>query len=97
MGAIGEGSFGTLWLGMFHGLVRRQGEEWQAYTNIGPARFVRRLLPAKDGTVWLAGFRDSAPRGPMRLQRFDPMANDLRVNVAIPGQPRDLRPAPDGV
>ncbi|MCW5556564.1 MAG: hypothetical protein KIT22_01775, partial [Verrucomicrobiae bacterium] len=97
VGAIAEDSFGTLWLGMFHGLVSLQGNQWEAYTNIGAARFIRRMLPAGDGTVWLAGYRDSDPRGPMRLRRFDPVANRLRVDVSVPGQVRDLRLASDGV
>ncbi len=97
VGALAEDPFGTLWLGMFHGLVSLQGEQWQAYTNIGPARFLRRVLPAGDGTVWLAGYRDSSPRGPIRLRRFDPAADRLWVEVAVPGQVRDLRLAPDGV
>jgi len=97
VGAIAEDRFGTLWLGMFHGLVSLRGEQWQAYTNIGPARFLRRVFPAGDGTVWLAGYRDLAPRGLNRLRRFDPVTSRLQVDVSIPGQVRDLRPASDGV
>jgi len=95
--AIAEDSFGALWLGMFHGLVSLQGDQWRAYTNIGPARFIRRVLPAGDGTVWLAGYRDSAPRGPMRLRRFDPKAHRLQVDVAVPGQVRNLHLTTNGL
>ncbi len=95
--AIAEDGFGTRWLGMFEGLVRQQGDEWHAFTNIGSARLIRRLAPARDGTLWLAGNRHPAPRGRAQLRRFDPATGRLVVDTLAPGQVRDLRLAPGGL
>ncbi|MCW5558220.1 MAG: hypothetical protein KIT22_10370, partial [Verrucomicrobiae bacterium] len=95
--ALGEARFGTIWMGMFHGLLSLRGNQWQIHTNVGPARFLRRILPAEDGTVWLAGHREVVPRGSIQLRRFDPVADRLPVDVAVPGQIRDLHLAADGL
>lgn len=97
VGALGEGASGELWLGLFGGLVQRGSAGWHSYTNLAENRFVRRVLPAADGTVWFAGARDVDPRGPFRLRRLDPRSGRLLLDVRVPGQVRDLRPANQGL
>ncbi|HAB17260.1 MAG TPA: hypothetical protein PLX89_27765, partial [Verrucomicrobiota bacterium] len=97
VGAIAEGPARDLWLGLFRGLVRRGLNTWQVYTNLGPYRFVRCMLPNADGTVWTASFRDAPPRGQARLRHLDPKTGSLQVDVPFPGQILDLRPAKDGL
>ena len=95
--AIAEDTIGNLWFGLFDGIVQREQQHWRAYTNIGSARLIRCMAPAPDGTVWFAGNRHPAPRGRAQLRRLDPETGRLLVDTMVPGQVRDLRPAPGGL
>ena len=97
VGAIAQDGADTRWLGVFHGLVRQKGDQWQTFTNIGPAQFIRRVVAAPDGTVWLAGHRDTEPRGRCRLRHFDPIRNRLLADTYVPGRVLNLALADDGV
>lgn len=92
-----EDSAGNLWLGLYHGLVRKDSDRWTAFTNLGSGRFVTRVLPQDDGTLWLATLRNQMPRGRHHLQHFDPRTGALLADVPLTGEIRDLRPAPDGI
>src|SRR5215472_14000036 len=48
-----EDTDGTLWAGLYGGLIRIRGNEFTAFTNGLTQRFVLRVQPAGDGTVWL--------------------------------------------
>ncbi|HAB18625.1 MAG TPA: hypothetical protein PLX89_26120 [Verrucomicrobiota bacterium] len=43
VGAMAFAPSGDLWLGQFHGVVRRGRASWQAYPNLGAAGFIRRV------------------------------------------------------
>ncbi|MCW5556698.1 MAG: LamG domain-containing protein, partial [Verrucomicrobiae bacterium] len=92
-----EDSAGNLWLGLYHGLVRKAPDRWTAFTNLGSGRFVTRVLPQDDGTLWLTTIRDQPPRGRHYLKHFDPRTGTLLVDIPITGDVRDLRPAPEGI
>jgi len=66
--ALAQDASGMLWLGSSSGLVRYDGYRMHSYRlgGNGSARFVRTVLAARDGAIWLG----SDPEG---LFRFDPV------------------------
>lgn len=95
---LAEDAAGTLWAGTFGGLLRIRGTEITAYTEVLPERFVVRVAPAGDGSVWIAGFRNQEGyRGPCRVRRFDPTGRGVLADTVIPGQVRRLVPDGEGL
>jgi ligand-binding sensor domain-containing protein len=76
---ITKDAAGNLWLGLHEGLVRKGPDRWTAYTNLGSGRFVTRVLPQADGTLWLATLRERRPRGRHQLKHLDPRTGTLRA------------------
>ncbi|MAA96047.1 MULTISPECIES: sensor histidine kinase [unclassified Arsukibacterium] len=90
---LAQDSYGRLWIGSAGGLVRYDGYRFRRYLQSSPlslqnknlinnsiaGNFVRDLLHASDGTLWLA----TAPGG---IQRYD-SGNDsfYQPNITAPG------------
>lgn len=95
--SISEGSSGTIWAGIFGGLLRIRNLEFTALTNGLPQRFILQAEEAADGSVWVAGFATGVPRGPMWLRRYDPETQLSYSETMVPGHIRRLIPATNGV
>ncbi len=95
--SLAEDTDGTLWAGIFGGLLRIRGLDFTAFTNGLPQRFVLQAAPAGDGSVWVAGFNDFIPRGPLWLRRYHPEAGISSAEVVVPGHLRRLVVATNGV
>lgn len=95
--SLSEDADGTIWAGIFGGLLRIRGQEFTAFTNGLPQRFVLQAEPAGDGSVWVAGFNNFVPRGPMWLRRYEPATGTSRAQVVVPGHIRRLIVATNGV
>jgi hypothetical protein len=88
--SLSEDIDGTIWAGVFGGLLRIRGLEFTAFTNGLPQRFVLQAEPAGDGSVWVAGFNDFVPRGPLWLRRYHPNSGTSSAEVIVPGHLRRL-------
>ena len=66
--ALAQDASGMLWLGTSSGLVRYDGYRMRGYrlSENGSARFLRAVLAARDGSIWVG----NDPEG---LSRFDPL------------------------
>jgi signal transduction histidine kinase len=95
--SLAEDVDGTIWAGIFGGLLRIRGLEFTAFTNGLPQRFVLQAEPAGDGSVWVAGFRTSVPRGPLWLRRYHPDSGTTTAETVVPGQLRRLIATTNGL
>ena len=95
--SLSEDADGTVWAGIFGGLLRIRGLEFTAFTNGLPQRFVLQAEPAEDGALWVAGFNDFLPRGPLWLRRYHPDTGTSSAEVIVPGHLRRLVVATNGV
>jgi signal transduction histidine kinase len=95
--SLAEDTDGTIWAGIFGGLLRIRGLEFKVFTNGLPQLFVLQAEPAGDGSVWVAGYKTSVPRGPCRLRRYDPDSGRSSAEVVVPGQVRRLVVGSSGV
>ncbi len=95
--SLSEDTDGTIWAGIFGGLLRIRGLGFTAFTNGLPQRFVLQAEPAGDGSVWVAGFRTTVPRGPCWIRRYHPDSETSSAEVAVPGHVRRLVPVTNGV
>lgn len=95
--SLSEDADGTIWAGIFGGLLRIRDLEFTAFTNGLLQRFVLQAEPAGDGSVWVAGYNVSLPRGPCRLRRYYPATGRSGAEVVVPGQVRRLIVASNGV
>jgi signal transduction histidine kinase/ligand-binding sensor domain-containing protein len=95
--SLSEDSDGTIWVGVFGGLLRIRDLEFTAFTNGLPQHFVLQAEPVGDGSVWVAGFNDFVPRGPLWLRRYHPDSGTSSAAVVVPGHLRRLVVATNGV
>jgi ligand-binding sensor domain-containing protein len=95
--SLAEDADGTIWAGIFGGLLRIRNLEFTALTNGLPQRFVLRVEPAGDGSVWVAGFNAFVPRGPCWLRRYHPDSGASSAGVVVPGHIRRLVVVTNGV
>ncbi len=95
--SLAEAPDGTIWAGIFGGLLRIQNLEFTAFTNGLPQRFVLQAQPAGDGSLWVAGFNAFVPRGPCWLRRYHPESGTCSAEVVVPGHPRRLIVATNGL
>ncbi len=94
---LAEAGDGTIWAGSFGGLLRVRGREVTAFTNGLPQRFITRVQPLEDGSLWVAGFNHTLPRGPCILRRYHPETGTSSIEVALPGHLRRWSATVDGV
>lgn len=95
--SLAEADDGTIWAGIFGGLLRIRGVEFTAFTINLPQRFILQVLPAGDGSVWVAGFNDFLPRGPCRIRRYDPVTMLSYAETVVPGHLRRWVAATNGI
>jgi signal transduction histidine kinase/ligand-binding sensor domain-containing protein len=96
--SLAEDDDGTLWAGVYGGLLRIRGTEVVGFPNGLPERFLLLTAPADHGALWIAGFRlDRHDRGPCRVRRFHPDTGQSTAEVVVPGHVRRLVPTSDGL
>jgi signal transduction histidine kinase/ligand-binding sensor domain-containing protein len=96
--SLAEDDEGTLWAGVYGGLLRIRGTEIVGITNGLPERFLLQVVPDKFGALWIAGFRtDRHARGPCRVRRFHPETGETSAQMVVPGHVRRLVPTTDGL
>ncbi|MBL9167612.1 MAG: hypothetical protein JNN07_07710 [Verrucomicrobiales bacterium] len=71
--------------------------EITAFTNGLPELFIRHLLPADDGWLWMAGERNESPRGPFVARRYHPATGVSSGSVAVPGRVERMQATPEGL
>lgn len=88
---LAEDLDGTLWAGTFKGLFKVRDGQFEACTNGLPQQFVQRVLPDRDGWLWVAGVITShRPRGSTILRRYRPSSGTVAGELVVPGQLRDI-------
>lgn len=95
--SLTETSDGTIWAGGFGALLRVRDLEVTALTNGLPQRFIMQVMGRSDGSLWVAGFNDTLPRGPCTIRRYFPETGSSGAAIAIPGQLRRWAAAADGL
>ncbi len=95
---LAEDGSGTVWAGLFGGLLRIRGVEATAVTNGLPERFVLRVEPSGSNALWLAAYHTGGShRGACRLRRYIPATGETTACTLLPGQVRRLVDTPEGV
>lgn len=95
--SLAEDQNGTVWAGVFGGLIRIRGLEFTGFTNGLPQRFILQVAAAGGGALWVAGFNSFIPRGPCWLRRYHPESGATSAAVVVPGHIRRLVVATNGV
>lgn len=95
--SLAEDMDGTIWAGVYGGLLSIRGNQVKAFTNGLSERLIHSVMPAGDGSVWVFGFRLDGPRGSGVLRQYHPETGRSSAELTLPGHIREMVAVTNGL